>query len=106
MISGYPCELYENRLSEWERRELRNVTHAGTRSEVVWANFGFSTTLHDYSRIGSGFRERERIKRKTARWIRNLQRMPEIERRAIVAAIQSAPDLGHQSGDGNAGGFR
>ncbi|WP_063790137.1 DNA adenine methylase [Bradyrhizobium pachyrhizi] len=104
MISGYSCELYESRLVGWRRRELRNVTHAGLRTEVVWANFDFSTSLHDYGCIGGDFRERERIKRKTSRWVRRLQQMSELERCAIVAAIREAPPKAEQTAPKQTGG--
>lgn len=89
MISGYDCELYHSLLRGWHRRELRNITHAGPRLETIWANFAFSADLHDYNNIGCSFRERERIKRKASRWVRNLAEMPEIERRAILSAIKN-----------------
>ena len=104
MISGYSSELYETRLVGWHRRELRNVTHAGCRTEIVWANFEFTATLHDYRCIGDDFRERERIRRKASRWISNLQRMPELERRAIVAAIRELHDHADRSLSELAGG--
>jgi len=88
MISGYSCELYESRLGSWRRRELRNITRAGPKTEIVWANFEFSPRLHDYGCVGDGFRDRERIKRKTSRWLRKLQEMPELDKRAILAAIR------------------
>jgi DNA adenine methylase len=87
MISGYSCDLYENALHDWERRELLNITHAGPRWETIWANFSFSPDLHDYSKIGGTFRERERIKRKAARWARKLELMPPLEQRAILSAL-------------------
>lgn len=99
MISGYDCELYDQLLAGWHRRELRNITHAGPRTETVWANFAFSADLHDYGSVGCSFRERERIKRKASRWVRNLDEMPELERRAILAAIVDSYDVAqHISG--------
>jgi hypothetical protein len=106
MISGYSSELYENRLVGWHRRELRNVTHAGCRTEIVWANFEFSTALHDYRCVGGDFRDRERIRRKTRRWISNLQRMPELERRAIMAAIRDMHDYADRAPPEHADGRR
>jgi hypothetical protein len=53
-------------------------------------NFPASAALHDYKFLGEGFRERERIKRKKQRWVARLRKMPELERRALLAAIEEA----------------
>lgn len=90
LISGYQCALYDELLQGWHRKELVNVTRGGRRVETVWANFEFSDVLQDYSCIGSTFRERERIRRKIDRWVRKLQLMPSIERRALLRALDIA----------------
>ena len=93
MISGYPSPMYERALSDWTFRDVVNVTHAGKRTERIWANFEFSTDLHDYDPIGEDFRERERIRRKTSRWLQRLSILPELERKAILAALLQAPEV-------------
>lgn len=93
MISGYPSQMYEQALRAWAHRDVVNITHAGKRTERVWANFGFSTDLHDYNSIGDDFRERERVRRKAARWMQRLALMPELERKALVAALLQAPGV-------------
>lgn len=93
MISGYPSELYEQALRGWEVKELVNISHAGPRRERIWANFKFSPDLHDYAPIGGSFRERERIRRKTCRWVHKLARLPDLERRAVIAALIQSSDV-------------
>jgi DNA adenine methylase len=93
MISGYPSQMYERALGNWESRDVVNVTHAGKRTERVWANFAFSSNLHDYDTIGGDFRERERVRRKAARWTQRLALLPELERKAVVAALLQAPEV-------------
>lgn len=93
MISGYVSGMYEAALVGWHTRDLVNVTQAGRRSERIWANFEFSSDLHDYGPIGADFRERERVRRKTSRWRDRLTKLPELERRAILAALIEAPDV-------------
>ena len=93
MISGYASPLYEQALRGWGVRELVNVSHAGLRRERIWANFDFSSDLHDYAPIGGSFRERERIRRKTSRWVHKLAQMPELERRAVLAALIRSSDI-------------
>jgi hypothetical protein len=47
-----------------------------------------STTLEsNKSDLGKDFRERERIKRMTARWVNRLQTMPILQRQALQAAL-------------------
>jgi site-specific DNA-adenine methylase len=93
MISGYPSDMYQNTLKGWHHKDLINVTHAGRRTERLWANFNFSNDLHDYEPIGIDFRDRERVRRKTARWKQRLAAMPELERRAILVALIQAPEV-------------
>lgn len=93
MISGYCSALYGRMLRGWAVKDLVNVTQAGRRCERVWANFEFSTKLHDYASIGGSFRERERIHRKATRWVHRLARLPELERRAMFAALLQSPDI-------------
>lgn len=93
MISGYASALYEQALRGWNVKELVNVSHAGPRHERIWANFEFSTDLHDYAPIGGSFRERERIRRRTDRWVRKLARLPDLERRAVLTALIQSSDI-------------
>jgi DNA adenine methylase len=93
MISGYPSSLYQKALEGWEVKEFVNLSHAGPRSERIWANFEFSSDLHDYAPIGDDFRERERIRRKTRRWVHKLASLPDIERRAVLAALIQTSDI-------------
>lgn len=93
MISGYPSTLYEQALRGWQVKELVNVSHAGSRRERIWANFEFSPDLHDYAPIGGSFRERERIRRKTSRWAQKFARLPDLERRAVLAALIQSSDI-------------
>lgn len=39
ILSGYACDLYDNRLSEWHRVETRSISEkGGVRTEVIWLN--------------------------------------------------------------------
>ncbi|MQB35119.1 DNA adenine methylase [Agrobacterium rhizogenes] len=94
MISGYRCDLYDSMLQGWDTTTMTNVTQSGVRQELLWANFPFSTILHDYSVVGGGFRERERIRRKATRWCSRLQTMPIVEQHAIILELLSSPAFG------------
>lgn len=51
-------------------------------------NYPRPVRLHEYTYLGDGFRERERIKRKAARWAARLRGMSPLERQAILAALE------------------
>lgn len=87
-ISGYWSEMYAEALKDWRAISFKATTRGGTQAtEWLWMNYPEPMELHDYRYLGEGFRERERIKRKKARWTRKLQAMPTLERHALMAAI-------------------
>jgi len=90
MISGYQSDLYSEMLKKdkWHLFTFNAMTRAGVRTECLWCNFNPDDYIkHDYSYIGSNFRERERIKRKSNRWINNLNKLPQDERNFILSSI-------------------
>ena len=88
MVSGYWSKLYAAALSQWRTASFQAQTRSGTpATEWVWLNYPQSTELHDYRYLGNTFRERERIKRKKARWINRLEKMPRLERQALLASL-------------------
>jgi site-specific DNA-adenine methylase len=93
MLSGYRSDLYDQLLARWRRVDYQTTNRAGQRvTESVWLNFPEPAELHDYSHLGRGFRERERIKRKRKRWHDRIATMPALERHALLAAIQDATE--------------
>jgi DNA adenine methylase len=91
MISGYWSQLYANRLKDWNAVSFETMTRGGRMAtEWLWFNFPPPVALHDYRYLGDDFRERERIKRKKDRWTGRLERMPLLERQALLAAIGEA----------------
>lgn len=89
MVSGYFTKLYAGELRRWNHATFQAVTRGGSvRTEWLWFNFERPIALHDYRYLGRNFRERERIKRKTLRWSNRLGRMPELERRALLHALE------------------
>jgi len=87
LISGYWSALYARELQAWNHITFEGHTRKGAKTEWLWFNFPEPVALHDYRYLGRGFRERERIKRKTARWTAKLERMPVLERQALLSAI-------------------
>lgn len=88
MVSGYWSGLYDSMLAGWRSCQYSAVNRAGrVVEEWLWMNYPEPPALHDYSFLGNGFRERERIKRKALRWVEGLERLDELERKAIVSRM-------------------
>lgn len=89
MISGYYSDLYQQYLGDWRTITYSAQTRGGrTATEYLWMNFPLPLELHDYRYLGCNYRERERIKRRQARWKNRLLKMDDQERHAILAAIE------------------
>lgn len=87
-VSGYWSELYAELLPDWRTSNFWTVNRAGARvQEWLWMNYSAPFELHDYRYLGGNYRKREQIKRKKARWVERLRRMPDLERLALMEAI-------------------
>lgn len=89
MLSGYRCALYDAWLGEWRRVDYRAMTRGGPVTECLWLNFDPPRELHGYDRVGTDYRERERIKRKRKRWLSNFAALPDLEREAIFSDLST-----------------
>lgn len=95
MISSYDNELYNELLcnSKWYKFQFEANTRNGMRTETLWCNFNPDEYIkHDYSYIGFSYRERERIKRKSERWLSNLSKLDFDERNYILSNILKSFD--------------
>ena len=88
MLSGYRNEIYSATIPDWFNIDFQAMTRGGVRTETVWCNFEPST-LHYHTYAGKDFTDRQRIKRKAARWSSRYQHLPPGERQAVLAAIPS-----------------
>lgn len=86
-ISAYADPLYSSYLRNWRHITFQSMTRGGPRTEHLWCSYPEPNALHTYSHLGKDYRERERIKRKTARWLRKLQAMPRLERLSMASAM-------------------
>lgn len=93
MISGYPSDLYDKLLPSpaWRSLSYQVKTRGGPRTEVLWMNYA-ANAAHWADHVGVDFIDRQRIKRKAARWQRNYRDLPAGERMAILAAILEMED--------------
>ena len=88
MVSGYPNGLYDDVLSRWRKITFSARTRRGMATECLWMNYPEPVLLHDYRYLGRSFRERERIKRRQARWKKRWVMMSTLERAALLAAME------------------
>ena len=90
MLSGYRNDMYDDVAGKqgWRRVDFQAMTRGGVRTESIWMNYPAPAVIADYAYVGKDFRERERIKRKTARWIRRLEQLPAIERASLFSAMR------------------
>jgi transposase len=92
MISGYESALYKEALAGWHTHFYKVGCQHGIAVEWVWMNYPAPVKLHDYRYLGSNFRQRERIKEKSKRWVKRLKSMPLLERQALLSALHSAKE--------------
>lgn len=92
MISGYESELYTSRLQrpKWRSCRFEAQTRGGRATEWLWMNYPIPHRLHDYRYIGQDYPERWRIHKRQRSWVKMLRKMPELERRAMLAAVIDA----------------
>lgn len=94
ILSGYPNAIYDVWLKDWRTRTFSaQARGAKPATECIWMNYPEPSELHDYRYLGENFRERERIKRKKARWEARLLKMPILERRAILSVIDELREI-------------
>ena len=90
MVSSYWSELYADALKGWRSMSFETMTRGGSMAtEWLWMNYPEPDELHDYRFLGDDKRQRERIRRKVTNWTLGLDRLPELERNAILQSIIS-----------------
>lgn len=91
MISGYRSELYCRRLAGWRLETFWTIDRRRNRKEeCLWLNFPAPTVMHDARHVGKNFTDRQRVKRKVARWSKKFLAMPPAERQRILEALHDA----------------
>lgn len=86
-LSCYDNELYSSMLPGWRKIHFKAQTRRYTATETLYMNYPEPEALHDYTFLGTDFRERERIRKKIQRHVEGLKRLPVYERSAIIDAI-------------------
>ena len=95
MVSSYWSELYAGALKGWRSMSFEAMTRGGSMAtEWLWMNYPEPDELHDYRFLGNDKRQRERIRRKVTNWTEGLNRLPGLERNAILESISSRGNHG------------
>ncbi|MFL7036507.1 DNA adenine methylase (plasmid) [Vibrio lentus] len=92
MVSGYPSKLYDSLLKDWRTYEFNVMTRGGVRREKLWMNYE-ANSLYWSTYAGVNFTDRQRIKRKAARWAKNYQALDPKERQAVLAAMMEVEEI-------------
>lgn len=95
LLSGYRHAMYNDAADRhgWHSLDFKAMTRRGVRIETLWMNFEPPAERHDYRYLGTNFRERERIKRKQARWRAKLEKMPRAEQLAMMKVLEELTNL-------------
>ena len=92
-ISGYYSQMYALSLQHWREINYQAKTRGNTmKTEYLWMNYDPPQELHDYRYLGDNYRQRENLARKKSRWIERLNRMPLLEKYALLSAIQTTQE--------------
>jgi len=86
ILSGYPSALYDELLGDWRQVEFQVMTRGGPRTEKLWLNYPAGDVAWA-TFAGANFTDRQRIKRKAARWAAHYAKLPSGERLAVLAAL-------------------
>lgn len=79
LISGYPSQLYDVQLHDWNTHTFPAKAHTGLRLEKLWFNYDPPKRLHDARYLGSDFRERQTFRRRIDRLRRRISSLPSQE---------------------------
>ncbi len=90
MICSYPNEIYDTALSDWRYIDFQGQTRRGKIIERIYMNYPEPKELHDYSYVGKNYRDRWRIEKSKRNILVKLERLPALERNAILEAVTEA----------------
>lgn len=91
-ITHFPHPLYTKALEPrgWRKIEYQFQTRKGPATDHLWMNYPEPDALCDYRYIGEDYRQRENIARQQRRWLGKLNKMPVLERKAMVSVLQES----------------
>lgn len=89
MICTYENALYSLYLDHWHKIDIPVTHHAGHAIERIYFNYTPPVVLHDYRYLGKDNTDRQRIKRMQIRILKRINRLPELEKAALLQHIQN-----------------
>ncbi len=97
-VSSYANRLYQRAFDRrgWRHVTWRAMTRGGPRIEHLWFRCSPAAALANPDVAGRNFRERERIKRKSNRWLAKFEVMPHHERQVILHKLLEANQVPHR----------
>jgi hypothetical protein len=100
ILSGRRSTLYDRLLRRWHRVDFEAHTRRGMRPESLWLNYTPPAVPAELTYLGATYRERERLKRKAARWRAKWRALQLPERALIMQALleESSPQPAKGSG--------
>lgn len=88
MISHYPCELYNDMLQGWVKKEFTSQTHAGPKTDCIYMNYNINKMqLHTTKYLGNTFTKRQMIARKAERWTKQFAQLHLHEKQYLVDTL-------------------
>lgn len=90
-ISHYECKFYDDMLLSnpgWHKKVINVATRRGIAKEAIYFNFEIFGKKHETTFTGNNKTDRQRIKRKAARWANNFKNLPASERQVIMEQLQ------------------
>jgi len=88
-ISGYPSQLYQTELRDWNQLHFWAKGHDGLRAESLWMNYAIPDALHDTRFLGVNFRQRQDVKRRMHRLQNRISRLSKQEQHALAAWLSN-----------------
>ncbi len=90
MISAYDNSIYNLFLHGWRKKKFKVCVHGKTVEETIYMNYPEPSSLHDYQYLGFDCWDRQRIKRKIKWKIDTLKKLPILEQKAILQALNKS----------------
>lgn len=87
MISTRCNRLYSQALKGWRCCSFSTVGHRGPVEELIYMNYPPPALLHQYDQLGTGFTDRQRIKRKVGRFASKIAALPQYERHLFIQQL-------------------
>lgn len=74
MLTHYPCQFWDDGLTNWRRMDIRGQSRQGSTVERLYMNYPEPSQLHDVRYYGSNFRHRELLKKAAKNLNRKFQK--------------------------------